>query len=288
MRSAPCTPCSRWPTAWLVPGSPRAGTARPGRRMATPRVSCLRWWPRRPATRSRCSTWAWTWRPTWASTRSSASRSWPPSKSACPTWSPLPPTKSGPCAPWNRWSNGWVKVPPRRRRPPQLRPPTSPPSFWRWWPRRPATRSRCSTWAWTWRPTWASTRSSASRSWPPSKSACPTSSPSPPTRSAPCTPCSRWSNAWVERRLLPAPRATERLLPARARCRRPSWQWWLRRPATRWRCSTWTWTWRLTWASTRSSASRSWPPSKSACPTSSPSLPMRSAPCAPCARSSNG
>ncbi len=52
-------------------------------RPSTSRRSCWKSSPKRPVTRPRCSKWAWRWTPTWASTPSSASRSWPPCASAC-------------------------------------------------------------------------------------------------------------------------------------------------------------------------------------------------------------
>ncbi len=61
-------------------------------------------------------------------------------------------------------------------------PPISTPSCWRSSPRRPATRPRCSNWAWRWTPTWASTPSNGSRSWPPCASECPPCPSSIPTR----------------------------------------------------------------------------------------------------------
>ena len=96
---------------------------------------------------------------------------------------------------------------------------------WRWWRRRRDTRSGCSTSGWPWTPTSGSTRSSGSRSCPPSRSGCPTPRSSSPNTWAPSTPSAMSPPSSPP----PAPRLHPPRLSTKTRRRRPS----LPRPRSR-------------------------------------------------------
>ena len=173
-------------------GPPRlqrhAAGGMPGRRRHRWREPCSRSWPRRPATRPRCSTSTWISRPTSASTRSSGSRSSRRCGSARPTPPPIGPdaARHAAHARTDRASTS------SGREPPPCRPPTagaaSTETASGGGRRRPAAGrealmrrrgredrlpdgdARRSTWSS--RPTSASTRSSAWRSSPPCRNVC--------------------------------------------------------------------------------------------------------------------
>ena len=161
--------------------------------------SCWRRSPRRPAIPSRCSSWTCGSTPTWASTRSSGSRSSRPSRSG------FPDDAAGgsradrdPRAPSARSSRSW---PNREPVEPRSRPGSSDPTrelahprrpvrttidrprcCWRRSRRRPGIPSRCSSSTCGSTPTWASTRSSESRSSRPCRTGCPRRGRSDPSR----------------------------------------------------------------------------------------------------------
>ena len=114
-----------------------------------------------------------------------------------------------------RWRSPRRHRPPLRRRPPRA---ARAASSSRWWRRRRATRRRCSSWTWPWTPTWASTRSSGSRSSRPCRSSCPTPRPSSPSTSAPCTPSATSPTSSPGRPHAPSwPARSRESVPARSR-----------------------------------------------------------------------
>ncbi len=153
--------------------------------------------PRRPATPPTSWNRPCSSTPTWASTRSSASRSSPPSRSGCPrprssvpsTWAPSAPSDRSPTS-----SPGECRTTRAGRCPPPSRAST-PPRCMRRWPRWSARRPATPPTSWN-RPcsstrTWASTRSSGSRSSPPSRSGCRRPRSSVPSTWAPSAPWDR-------------------------------------------------------------------------------------------------